>query len=172
MTNSGGRRHEPSAGESNNDASTIVLESTFLSSGEIVHQEYQSNASRPPGSEPEHWPVLAIRGEGRLLLDTDDLRAVWTGPVPVRGKEIDSERSREPAGRSGRCLGYLLVSRTCHTRDGDHVSLRRPRTVRSGARPLALQCSGPGEQPVTVVEYQPDFLDRSEDFVLWFKSSG
>ena len=34
------------------------------------------------------------------------------------------------------------------------------------------EVSDPENQPVTVAEYQPDFLDRSGDFALRFKSSG
>ena len=30
----------------------------------------------------------------------------------------------------------------------------------------------PADQPITVAEYQPDFIDRSGDFALRFKSSG
>lgn len=83
MTNSGSHRHEPSASESGSDESTVTLESTFLPSGEVAYREYPiERESIPSGGEPAHWPVLAIRGNGRLLLDTDDLRAVWTGSGP------------------------------------------------------------------------------------------
>lgn len=70
-----------SADGSDSTGSAVTLESTFLPSGEIACREYPvERESIPPGSEPEHWPVLAVRGDGRLLLDTDALRAVWTGP--------------------------------------------------------------------------------------------
>jgi hypothetical protein len=62
------------------DPSSVVLESTFPT-GEVARREYPIARERiPPGSEPDHWPVLATAGAGRLLLDTDALRAVWTGP--------------------------------------------------------------------------------------------
>ena len=66
--------------DSGNSKPTIILESTFVPSGEVAQREYPVEyESIPPGNEPEHWPILAIRSDGRLLLDTDDLRAVWTG---------------------------------------------------------------------------------------------
>ena len=68
------------------DEPTVVLESTFLQSGEVARREFPVEIEPvPPGSEPKHWPVLADRGDGRLLLDTDDLRAVWTGPGSWEG---------------------------------------------------------------------------------------
>ena len=75
-----------SAASETSDGPIVVLESTFLPSGEVARREYPiERESIPPGSEPEHWPVLTVRGDGRLLLDTDDLRAVWTGPGPWGG---------------------------------------------------------------------------------------
>jgi hypothetical protein len=60
---------------------TIVFESTFVESGEVASREFVvENESILPGHEPDHWPVLIKDDTGRLLLDTDDLRAVWTGP--------------------------------------------------------------------------------------------
>jgi hypothetical protein len=69
----------PAAGEIS-DKPTVVLESVFPS-GEHACREYLvETESIPPGHEPEHWPVLVANDTGRLLLDTDALRAVWTGP--------------------------------------------------------------------------------------------
>lgn len=62
------------------DRPTVVLESTFPS-GEHVRREYPVvRESILPGSEPDHWLPLARTDAGRLLLDTDVLRAVWTAP--------------------------------------------------------------------------------------------
>lgn len=70
-----------SAPTDHDDTPTVVLESVFLPSGEHARREYPVvRKTTPPGSEPSHWPVLATSGDGRLLLDTDALRAVWTGP--------------------------------------------------------------------------------------------
>jgi hypothetical protein len=74
--------HDADSATNDRNAETpiVVLESTFPS-GEIARREYPiACESVPPGSEPAHWPVLDVREAGRLLLDTDDLRAVWTGP--------------------------------------------------------------------------------------------
>ena len=82
----GDDHHGHSADGSDSSKSTVVLESTFLPSGEVACREYPvERESILPGSEPERWPVLAVRGDGRLLLDTDALRAVWTGPDPWNG---------------------------------------------------------------------------------------
>ena len=71
------------------DEPTVVLESTFRPSGKVAHREYPvETESIPPGHEPDHWPVLAMSSEGRLLLDTDDLRAVWTGPGSWEGGRL------------------------------------------------------------------------------------
>lgn len=59
---------------------TVVLESTFPT-GEHAQREYPIDSEAiPPGSEPGHWLVLETTDAGRLLLDTDALRAVWTDP--------------------------------------------------------------------------------------------
>lgn len=72
-----------SAIKDHDDTPTVVLESVFLPSGEVARREYPVvREAIPPGSEPEHWLVLETSGAGRLLLDTDALRAVWTGPGP------------------------------------------------------------------------------------------
>jgi len=73
--------HDPdSATNDNAETPSVVLESTFPS-GEVARREYPiARESIPPGREPAHWPVLDVREAGRLLLDTDALRAVWTGP--------------------------------------------------------------------------------------------
>ena len=75
------RRRGHSADGSNGSEPIVTLQSTFVPSGEVARREYPVECeSIPSGSEPGHWPVLAVRGDGRLLLDTDALRAVWTGP--------------------------------------------------------------------------------------------
>lgn len=77
-----------SAANEIDDEPTVVLESTFLPSGEVVWREYPvETESIPPGREPDHWPVLTRNGAGRLLLDTDALRAVWTGPGSWEGSQ-------------------------------------------------------------------------------------
>ena len=75
----------PAAGEAS-DGLTVVLESTFIPSGEVACREF-SVETEPiaPGCEPEHWIELAARDDGRLLLDTDALRAVWTGSGSWKG---------------------------------------------------------------------------------------
>ena len=70
-----------SATYNHDDRPTVVLESVFLPSGEHARREYPvEREAIPPGREPSHWLVLATSSAGRLLLDTDDLRAIWTGP--------------------------------------------------------------------------------------------
>lgn len=65
---------------------TVVLESTFVPSGEVARREYPvENESIAPGCEPDHWIELTVLDDGRLLLDIDALRAVWTGPNPWEG---------------------------------------------------------------------------------------
>lgn len=69
-----------SAKTDTDDRPTVVLESVFLPTGEHARREYPvEREAIPPGREPGHWLVLATSGDGRLLLDTDALRAVWTG---------------------------------------------------------------------------------------------
>jgi hypothetical protein len=78
----------PSSASETDSEPTVVLESTFLPSGKVTRREYPvERESIIPGHEPDHWPVLAIDGDDRLLLDTDDLRAVWTGPGPWKGDQ-------------------------------------------------------------------------------------
>jgi hypothetical protein len=72
--------------DDDSDELTVVLKSTFVPGGEVACREYTvETESIPPGHEPDHWPTLAEYDTGRLLLDTDDLRAVWTGPGSWEG---------------------------------------------------------------------------------------
>lgn len=69
---------------------SIVLETTFPT-GEVARRSYPiEREAIEPGREPDHWLVLATSGAGRLLLDVDALRAVWTDPgsSPLRS-EVD-----------------------------------------------------------------------------------
>lgn len=75
-----------SAASEANDGPIVVLESTFVPSGEVARREFPvENEPIVPGCEPEHWIELTARDDGRLLLDTDALRAVWAGPDPWGG---------------------------------------------------------------------------------------
>ena len=86
VTDGGRRRCDRPVNGSDSDKPTIVLESTFISSGERARREYfVETESIPLGCEPEHWIELIARDDGRLLFDTDALRAVWTGPGSWEG---------------------------------------------------------------------------------------
>jgi hypothetical protein len=67
---------------------TVILESTFVPSGEVARREFPvENEPIAPGCEPDHWIELTVCDSGRLLLDIDALRAVWTGPGRWRGDD-------------------------------------------------------------------------------------
>jgi len=69
-----------SATDDHDDLPTVVLESTFPT-GEVARREYPiEREAIPPDVHPELWLVLLVDVDGLLLLDTDALRAVWTGP--------------------------------------------------------------------------------------------